>query len=146
MPTRLVLGLIAFLAGGLATAQTAVFRTLPEEAPRGYLSHVAENILTLDGKRVRLAPGGQIRGANNLLVLPTALPKDSLVKYQLNPTGELYRAWILTKEEAAKTDKGSPARVQGIPIEQVLPKHDAPPLRYGEKPAPPPAPAPSGLN
>ena len=147
MPTRLFFGLIVLAFASLAAAQTAVFRTLPEEAPRGYLSHVTENIVSLDGKRTALAPGGQIRGANNLLVLPAALPKDSLVKYQLSASGELFRAWILTAEEAARPDKGSPASVQGIPIEQVLQKYEPErPLRYGEKPEPLPPPPPSGQN
>jgi hypothetical protein len=147
MPTRLFAGLFVFVLASLAAAQTAVFRTLPEEAPRGYLSHVAENVVSLDGRQLMLAPGAQIRGANNLIVVPAALPKDSLVKYQLSASGELVRAWVLTADEAARTDKGSPPRVQGIPIEQVLPKYEPErALRYGEQPAPPPPPPPSGLN
>ena len=63
------------------------------------------------------------------------MPKDSLVKYQLDKSGELYRAWILTAEETARPDKYQPASVQGRPIEQVLPQYDPPrPQRFGEPP------------
>ena len=133
IPVLLALG-AAVLAAGTVAAQTVTLRTLPEDAPLAYLSHVRENVLSVDGKETKLAPGGQIRGQNNLLVLPAAVPKDSLVKYQLDKSGELFRAWILTKEE---TDRFSPPGIQGRPIEQVLPKFDPPPPRkFGE---PPPA-------
>jgi hypothetical protein len=137
----------ALLAAGAAAAQTITVRALPDDAPRAYLTHVRENVLSLDGRQTRLAPGGQIRGQNNLLVLPAAVPRDSLVKYQLDKSGELYRAWILTAEEAARPDKSSPAGVQGRPIEQVLPQYDPPrPQRFGEKPPATPAAPPASTN
>jgi hypothetical protein len=127
----------ALLVTGTTVAQTVAVRALPDEAPRAYMSHVRENVLSLDGHQTKLAPGGQIRGQNNLLVLPAVVPKDSLVKYQLDKSGELYRAWILTAEEAARPDKHQPASVQGRPVEQVLPRYDAPrPQRFGEPPPP----------
>ena len=145
MLIRTLLGLAACIVAGTIAAQTTVFRTLPPDAKAGYLSHVRENILSLDGRQIRLAPGGQIRGANNLIMLPTVLPRDSLVRYQLDASGDLMRAWVLTPEEAAKVDRTSPGG--GIPIEQVLPKPEPErPLRFGEKPAPPAPPPPSGQN
>jgi hypothetical protein len=144
MLIRALLGLAACVVVSSVAAQTA-FRTIPADAKPGQLSHVRENILSLDGRQIQLAPGGQIRGANNLIMLPTTLPPDSLVKYQLDASGQLTRAWILTPEEAAKVDRTSPGG--GIPIEQVLPKYEPErPLRFGEKPAPPPPPPPSGQN
>jgi hypothetical protein len=136
----------ALLAAGTAVAQTITVRTLPDEARRAYMSHVRENVLSLDGVQTRLAPGGQIRGQNNLLVLPTNVPRESLVKYQLDKSGELYRAWILTAEEAARPDKHQPSSVQGRPIEQVLPQYEAPRPRFGEKPPPVEAPPASTNN
>jgi hypothetical protein len=89
----------------LAVAQTTAIRTLPEDAKRGHLSHVHGNVVNLDGKLIRLAPGSQIRGRTNLIVLPTALPPQSLVKYKLDKNGDIASAWILTPEEAAKPDQ-----------------------------------------
>src|SRR5207344_911975 len=94
--------LAALLVAGSVAAQGVSLRTLPENVKRGTLSHVRENLMTLDGVETTLAPGAQIRGQNNLLVLPAALPKDSLVSYQLDKEGALYRAWILTADEAAR--------------------------------------------
>ncbi len=135
--------LAAALAAGPVVAQNSL-RTLPEDAKRGVLSHVRENLMSLDGYEVRLAPGAQIRGKNNLLVLPATLPKESLVKYQVDRQGALFRAWILTDDEVARS---GPTGVQGIPIEQVLPKYDAPrPARFGDKPPAAPEAPPASSN
>jgi hypothetical protein len=129
------------LATAAASAQVSV-RNLPEDAPRGYLTFVQGNVVALDSKEIRLAPGAQIRGANNLLVLPTALPKNSLVKYQLDGGGNLFRAWILTAQEAAKPDKNAAVTLpwstspeQGRTVDQVL--GTKPPSRIGLRPGEP---------
>jgi hypothetical protein len=98
---RSLLFLVAFVA---ATAALAQLRSLPESAKRGRLSHVQGMIVELNGQRVELSAGAQIRDANNMVVLPTALPAGSLVKYQTAPDGKLNRAWILTPQEAAQPD------------------------------------------
>ena len=108
---RMLTFAVAALGAAAAFGQ-GVFRTLPEDAPRGYLTSMGENQVALDSKTLRLAPGAQIRGANNLIVLPAALPGNSLVKYQLDGDGNLFRAWVLTAAEAAKPDKNAP---QGLP-------------------------------
>jgi len=129
-----VIRVLAGLAGGLvlagAVAQTSVLRTLPEDAKRGTLSHVRDNLVNLDGRQTKLAPGAQIRGANNLIVQPTALPKDSLVKYQLNGSGELFRAWVLTADETAAKDKSTPSSGvdTGRPFSEIVPKPASEPL------------------
>ena len=54
--------------------------------------------------RLLAAAGAQIRDRNNMVVLPTALPARSLVKFQLGADGKLNRAWILTPQETAQPD------------------------------------------
>jgi hypothetical protein len=103
---RILVIVLALLLSTATLAQTTVLRDVPRDAPRGYLTHLHENILSLDGKPIRLAPGGLIRGTNNLIVLPTALPAKSLVKYQLDRNGDIAVAWILTAQEAAQPDPG----------------------------------------
>jgi hypothetical protein len=118
--------LLVALAAPVATiAQQTPIRDLPKDARTGALTHVVENVFTLDGRRVTLAPGGMVRGANNLILTPAAVPRDSLVRYVLDAEGQLARAWILTREEAAKT--GVAARLPwssspeaGTAINQVL--------------------------
>jgi hypothetical protein len=113
-----------------------VLRTLPADAKRGYLSHVRENLVALDGRQTRLAPGAQIRGANNLIIVPAALPKDSLVKYELNASGELFRAWVLTPDEAAQPDKtAAPDSIdKGRPFSEIVPRPQTEPPAESSKP------------
>jgi hypothetical protein len=141
-PAHLFAALVLGLAAATVSAQLSV-RTLPEDARRGYLSFVQENVVSLDGKQLKLAPGAQIRGPNNLLVLPTALPANSLVKYQLDGGGSLSRAWILTPQEAAQPDKfatptlpWSTSPEQGRSVDQLL--GTQPPSRIGLRPGDPP--------
>jgi len=51
-----------------------------------------------------LAPGAQIRNAANLIIVPTALPPDALVRYLVDAQGMVMRVWILTPQEAAQPD------------------------------------------
>jgi hypothetical protein len=99
--------LAPFLLAALALASaaaTAQFRTIPPEAKRGSLSHITGMTMKLDGRVVDLAAGGQIRDGRNMVVLPTAVPPDMLVKYTLDPSGKLHRVWILSPQEAAQPD------------------------------------------
>ena len=74
------------------------------DAKRATMVPVEGMAVELDGRRVELAAGAQVRDARNLIVLPIALPKSALVKYQLGADGKLQRAWILTPQEAAQPD------------------------------------------
>ena len=103
MKFNFVFALLLCLAGsGAALAQ---LRTIPDGAKRGNIRHVQEMIVEIGGKQVRLAPGAQIRDANNRVVLPAALLPGVLVKYVESAAGELARVWILSEEEASKPDK-----------------------------------------
>ena len=139
---HLFAAIVLGLAAAAVSAQLSV-RTLPDDARRGYLSFVQENVVSLDGKHIKLAPGAQIRGANNLLVLPTQLPPNALVKYQLDGGGNLFRAWILSAQEAAQPDKfaapalpWSTSPEQGRSVDQMLGNQPASRigLRPGEQP------------
>jgi len=75
---------------------------IPQDARRGQMWHVEDTIVQIDDRRARLSHGAQIRNASNLIVVPTALPPGSLVKYQLDADGYVHRVWILTPQEAAQ--------------------------------------------
>ena len=90
---------IVLLFAGTAVAQ---LRTIPADAERALIRHVQENVVELNGQRVQLAPGAQIRDAANRVIVPTSLPADALVRYRLDASGKLSQAWILTPEEAAR--------------------------------------------
>ena len=84
----------------------AQLRSIPDDAKRGQLRYVREMIVEIDGDRVQLSPGSQIRSIENRILLPSALPPESLlVKYMTDAGGLVHRVWILTQEEAARPDK-----------------------------------------
>jgi hypothetical protein len=101
---RLVATLLLF-ALPLAAAAQLQLRTIPQDAARGQLRHVQAMHMSLDGKKEELAPGAQIRDANNRVVVPSMLTAETLVKYRRNPEGRLHQIWILTPEEAAAKDE-----------------------------------------
>ena len=85
-----------------ASAAAAQLRTIPADAQRAEMRHVQENVVELNGQRAQLAPGAQIRDASNRIIVPTALPVGSLVKYRLDADGKVREVWILTPEEGAR--------------------------------------------
>src|SRR4051812_16271149 len=90
------------LFAGFAMAASAQLRTIPPEAKRGRIEHVQDMTVAIDGVRKRLAPGAQIRGPSNLIVLPVALPAGASVKYLIDSDGMVQQVWLLTAEEAAQ--------------------------------------------
>jgi hypothetical protein len=94
--------LVGVLLALLCTTAAAQLRTIPADAKLGTMRHLRDTIVEIDGQRARLSAGAQIRSDTNMIVLPTALPPDSLVKYQLNEAGQVHRVWILTPQEAAQ--------------------------------------------
>ena len=79
-------------------------RLIPQDAKRGTMVPVEGMAVEIDGTRVELAAGAQVRDERNFIVLPMALPKSALVKYKLGADGKLQRAWILSPQEAAQPD------------------------------------------
>jgi hypothetical protein len=102
---RLVaIGLIAALPAYLAPLALAQVRAIPAKAKRGEIRHVQDMLVEIDGKRMMLAPGAQIRSATNLTIVPAALPPGAYVKYLVDAQGMVSRVWILTRQEAAQPD------------------------------------------
>ena len=91
-----VLACLCLIAGS-AHAQA---RNIPGEAKAGELSHLQDMFVSINGVQVRLAPGVQIRDQANRLVVPTAVPPASQVRYVLDQEGLVRQVWILTPEEA----------------------------------------------
>jgi hypothetical protein len=119
--------LAALIVASVATSAWSQTRTIPKQALRGQLTQVMENIVTVNGERMRLAPGAQIYAQNNLTIVPTEVPPNSLVDYTLDREGQIFKVWILTPQEAARPNPNSPdsgfpgGGSTGTPIQQVLP-------------------------
>lgn len=93
------LALAALLAA--ATPALAQLRTIPAAAKAGVITFVQQPIVRINGQPMRLAPGAQIRNAENTIVLPQAVPPDSPMKYELDSQGMVKRVWLLSPREAA---------------------------------------------
>jgi len=95
---------LALLLACFSSAALAQFRHIPPTAKRGTIQHVTGMQVAIDGTAMQLAAGAQIRGADNLILVPTALPAGALVKYTLDAAGNVFRVWILSAQEAAQPD------------------------------------------
>ena len=93
--------LLLVLALSFAAAAAAQLRTIPPQAQPGTLRHVMDLAVELNGKLADLAPGAQIRDADNRLILPASLTETTAVRYLLDGSGKLHRAWILSPQEKA---------------------------------------------
>jgi hypothetical protein len=82
-------------------AAGAQLRTIPEEARVGTLRYLEMMQVELYGQPQPLAPGAQIRDADNRLVLPASLQEREQVRYVLDSAGMVYRVWILSAPEKA---------------------------------------------
>ena len=91
----LLLSVTAPLAG-------AQLRSIPKDARAGEIRHLQGMVVEIDGAPKRLAPGAQIRDASNRIILPTAIPPATLVRYVLDAEGKVRQVWILTPEEAQR--------------------------------------------
>jgi len=90
---------LLLLAASLASAQV---RSIPEDAKVGQIRHLQEMLVEIDGTPQQLAPGAQIRDTSNRIIMPTAIPPGTLVKYLVDAAGQVQKVWILTPEEAQR--------------------------------------------
>jgi hypothetical protein len=80
----------------------AALRAIPAEAPATMMTVNVDGTVTLGKRVVLVSPAAQIRDADNRIVLPAYLGGPYKVRVLLNSQGQLERAWILTREEAAQ--------------------------------------------
>lgn len=74
-------------------------RNFPVDSKLGNLTAVSFPIFTINGQQVQMGAGGQIRGIDNLIILPSVANYIGIIRYQLDITGNLHRVWILTPDE-----------------------------------------------
>ena len=83
-------------------------RPIPVDARRGYIQHVQEMAVTVDGIPMRLAPGSTVRDPQNLIIVPLAMPRyGAWADYVVDSDGQIFRVWLLTPEEQAQPRKQS---------------------------------------
>ena len=97
---------LLIVAALLAASVLAQTRPIPDAARRGYIRHVQEMAVTVDGNPMRLAPGSSVRDRNNLIIVPVAMPREGAwADYIVDGNGQILRVWLLTPEERARPRK-----------------------------------------
>jgi len=80
-------------------------RNFPIDSKLGKLTAVSFPQFTINGQLMVMGVGGQIRGVDNLIILPSVANYTGLVRYQIDITGNLRRVWFLTQEEANQAER-----------------------------------------
>ena len=80
-------------------------RTFPPNSKLGKLTAVSFPLFTINGQQVPMGAAGQIRGIDNLIILPNTANYIGFVRYQLDMTENLHRVWFLTPEEAKQAEQ-----------------------------------------
>ncbi len=88
----------------LATIGTthALERSFPQDVRDARMSYIGERSVVIDGYSAELTVGAQIRDRQNFIIMPSALPSHSLVRFQEDAEGRVHRVWILRADEAAQ--------------------------------------------
>ncbi len=86
------------------SAVIALARSFPPDAKKGELTPPVQRELQINGVTMIAAPGLQVRGQNNLIVMPNTLQGAQPIRYQLDPMGNVWRIWILSAAEQAAPD------------------------------------------
>jgi hypothetical protein len=92
--------LVALLAVWCCAA-TAQLRTIPPEARVGTIRHLEAMVVELDGQPQQLAPGAQIRDADNRVILPASMQEKEQAMIQFDGSGMIFRVWLLSPPEKA---------------------------------------------
>lgn len=91
--------LVIVLAVLPALAFSQQVRNFPVDSQLGNLTATSFPLFTINGQQMQMGAGGQIRGVDNLIILPSTANYIGLVRYQLDIMGNLHRIWILTPDE-----------------------------------------------
>lgn len=98
--TPIMLWLLAILLIALPQlAMSQQVRNFPVDSRLGNLTAVSFPVFTINGVQYQMGAGGQIRGIDNLIILPSTANYIGLIRYQLDIMGNLHRIWILTPDE-----------------------------------------------
>jgi len=99
-----LLPVLLWTAAAVAQTRSA---PIPGDSTRGYIRHVMETAVTVDGKPMQLAAAATIRDQRNLIIVPVSIPREGAwASYILDRSGQIFRVWLLTTEELARPGGG----------------------------------------
>jgi hypothetical protein len=97
----LLIMVLCLLAQPVFSQQT---RKFPPNSQLGSLTAVAFPHFTINGQQMTMGAGGQIRGIDNMIILPSTANYIGLIRFQLDTMGNLHRVWILTPDEVKEAE------------------------------------------
>lgn len=77
----------------------AQLRAIPPQAVKATMQPPQDGLVVVGKYTFRLAPGAQIRSADNRILLPVMIGSAQVVRYLLDANGDLFRVWILSTDE-----------------------------------------------
>jgi len=108
-----ILASIAILISSNVSADLSrLFPQPPSNSKLGELTSINYPQVEISGETLQLGAGGQIRGTNNHIILPTLLTEFGPVLYWIGPTGNVQRIWLLTSEEMTQAEKEGKYAIQ----------------------------------
>ena len=107
---RIVQLLLVSLLSLVSSAVLAQLRNIPDKAIPARMAVLQYPVVSLNGKTARLAPGARIMNQMNTSVIPASLQGGQyLVRYELDPAGDVIRVWMLTELELQALGRSLPA-------------------------------------
>ena len=97
--TRLLVACFALLLG--ASQALAGTRLIPADAKRVLITIAGSRPVMVGEQRYRISAAAQFRDQNNRIVAPASLRGDYPARVIIDRNGDLFRAWLLSPEEAA---------------------------------------------
>ncbi len=79
-------------------------RNFPPDSKLGKLTAVSFPQFTINDQKMIMGAGGQIRGVDNMIILPSMANYVGIIRYQLDIMGYLHRVWILTPDEVKEAE------------------------------------------
>ncbi|WP_110341863.1 hypothetical protein [Nitrosomonas sp. Nm84] len=80
-------------------------RNFPVDSKLGDLTSASFPVFKINGQQFQMGPGGQIRGTDNMIILPSTANYKGLIRYQLDIAGNLQRIWFLTPDEVKAAER-----------------------------------------
>ncbi|TFH06942.1 MAG: hypothetical protein E4H07_09750 [Nitrosomonadales bacterium] len=100
-----VIAMVVLFASNVHARLSRLFPPPPSNSKLGELTAINYPKIEINGDTLQLGAGGQIRGTNNLIILPALLTEFGPILYWIGPTGDVQRIWLLTPEEAAQAEE-----------------------------------------
>lgn len=109
MKKKLILPILVttavLFAGNVSADLSRLFPQPPSNSKLGELTAINYPQVEISGETLQLGAGGQIRGINNHIILPSLLTEFGPVLYWIGPTGDVQRIWLLTSDEMAQAEE-----------------------------------------